>query len=126
MKRKAVSAVFDRKKEVPQKGKGKVEIVIRLSRNIQKRIILDTLTPGEWEEYQYLPYLQSEISKYEKIVSAMETFNQEMTVENFNAHIGVVGKAYKKKEEPLVDVATRPTTHWRRRIPYPWRERGSS
>ena len=40
MKRKAVSAVFDRKKEVPQKGKGKVEIVIRLSRNIQKRIIL--------------------------------------------------------------------------------------
>ena len=103
MKRKAVSAVFDRKKEVPQKGKGKVEIVIRLSRNIQKRIILDTLTPGEWEEYQYLPYLQSEISKYEKIVSAMETFNQEMTVENFNAHIGVVGKAYKKKEEPLVE-----------------------
>ena len=103
MKRKAVSAVFDRKKEVPQKGKGKVEIVIRLSRNIQKRIILDTLTPGEWEEYQYLPYLQSEISKYEKIVSAMETFNQEMTVENFNAHRGVVGKAYKKKEEPLVE-----------------------
>lgn len=103
MKRKAVSAVFDRKKEVPQKGKGKVEIVIRLSRNIQKRIILDTLTPGEWEEYQYLPYLQSEISKYEKIVSAMETFNQEMTVENFNAHIGVAGKAYKKKEEPLVE-----------------------
>lgn len=103
MKRKAVSAVFDRKKEVPQKGKGKVEIVIRLSRNIQKRIILDTLTPGEWEEYQYLPYLQSEISKYEKIVSAMETFNQEMTVENFNAHIGIAGKAYKKKEEPLVE-----------------------
>jgi hypothetical protein len=31
MKRKAVSAVFDRKKEVPLIGKGKVEIVIRPS-----------------------------------------------------------------------------------------------
>ncbi len=103
MKRKAVSAVFDRKKEVPKTGMGKVEIVIRLSRNIQKRIILDTLTPEQWVEYQYLPYLQSEISKYEKIVSAMETFNEDMTVENFNAHIGIIGKAYKKKGEPKVE-----------------------
>lgn len=99
MRRKAVSAVYDRKKEVPKSGKGKVEIVIRLSRNIQKRIILDTLTPTEWSSFQCLPYLQAEIGKYEKIVSAMETFGEEMTVENFNAHIGIVGKAQPKREK---------------------------
>lgn len=99
MKRKAVSAVFDRKKEVGTKGKGKVEIVIRISRNSQKRVILDVLTPAEWEMYKDMPYLKSEMEKYEKIVSAMETFGEEMTIENFNAHIGIEGKAYSKKAE---------------------------
>ena len=104
MNRKAVSAVFDRKKEVATKGKGKVEIVIRLSRNIQKRIILDVLTPKEWVKFKDMPYLKSEMEKYEKIVNAMEIFGQEMTIENFNAHIGIEGKAYpKKKEQPRDD-----------------------
>lgn len=103
MKRKAVSAVFDRKKEVATKGKGKVEIVIRLSRNIQKRIIIDVLTPAEWEMYKNMPFIKSEMEKYEKIVNAMETFGEEMTVENFNAHIGIEGKAYPKKEQPKKD-----------------------
>lgn len=106
MKRKAVTAVYDRKKEVPLTGKGKVEIVVRLSRNIQKRIILEVLTPNEWELYKDMPFIKNEIAKYEKIVSAMETFNEEMTVENFNAHLGIKGKAYpKKKEEPKEDDA---------------------
>ena len=100
MRRKAVSAVFDRTKEVEKKGKGKVEIIIRLSRNVQKRVALDVLTPAEWELYKNMPFIKSEMEKYEKIVIAMETFGEEMTIENFNAHIGIEGKAYKKKEQP--------------------------
>lgn len=58
MKRKAVSVVFDRLNEVTKKGVGKVEIIIRLSRNIQKRITIKELTPKQWEKCKGIPIIE--------------------------------------------------------------------
>ena len=97
MKRKAVTVVFDRLNQVDEKGVGKVEIVVRLSRTAKKNIQIATMTTKEWEKEKNKPYILAEIERYQKIVDAMETFGEEMTVVNFNAHIGITGKAYQKK-----------------------------
>ena len=99
MKRKAVTVVFDRLKQVDEKGVGKVEIVVRLSRTAKKNIQIATMTKQEWAKEKNKPYILAEIERYQKIVDAMETFGEEMTVINFNAHIGITGKAYQKKEK---------------------------
>ena len=97
MKRKAVTVVFDRLNQVDEKGVGKVEIVVRLSRTAKKNIKIATITTKEWAKEKNKPYILAEIERYQKIVDAMETFGEEMTVVNFNAHIGITGKAYQKK-----------------------------
>ena len=97
MKRNAVTVVFDRLNQVDEKGVGKVEIVVRLSRTAKKNIQIATMTTKEWAKEKNKPYILAEIERYQKIVDAMETFGEEMTVVNFNAHIGITGKAYQKK-----------------------------
>lgn len=97
MKRKAVTVVFDRLNQVDEKGVGKVEIVVRLSRTAKKNIQIARMTTKEWAKEKNKPYILAEIERYQKIVDAMETFGEEMTVVNFNAHIGITGKAYQKK-----------------------------
>ena len=97
MKRKAVTVVFDRLNQVDEKGVGKVEIVVRLSITAKKNIQIATMTTKEWAKEKNKPYILAEIERYQKIVDAMETFGEEMTVVNFNAHIGITGKAYQKK-----------------------------
>lgn len=103
MKRKAVTVVFDRLKQVNETGVGKVEFVIRLSRTAKKNILIATMTEREWAKEKDKPYIAAEMERYQKIVDAMETFNEEMTVINFNAHIGIEGndnrwKSDKKKK----------------------------
>jgi site-specific recombinase XerD len=106
MKRKVVSVVYDRRKEVETKGAGNVEIIIRLTRLSVKKIIVNYVTPSEWEEYKDSAELRLEVAKYEKIVSAMELLKEEMTVDNFNKHIGVAtntAQARKEKEEKKIE-----------------------
>ena len=105
MKRKAVTVVFDRLNQVKEKGVGKVEIVIRLSRTAKKNIQIATMTEREWAKEKSKPYIAAEIARYQKIVDAMEIFGEEMTVINFNAHIGIEGndsrwRGKKKEEKP--------------------------
>ena len=104
MKRKAVTVVFDRLNQVDEKGVGKVEIVVRLSRTAKKNIQIATMTTKEWAKEKNKPYILAEIERYQKIVDAMETFGEEMTVVNFNAHIGITGKAYQKKVKEEEDI----------------------
>lgn len=106
MKRKVVSVVYDRRKEVETKGAGNVEIIIRLTRLSVKKIIVNYVTPSEWEEYKDSAELRLEVAKYEKIVNAMELLKEEMTVDNFNKHIGVAtntAQARKEKEEKKIE-----------------------
>lgn len=106
MKRKVVSVVYDRRKEVETKGAGNVEIIIRRTRLSVKKIIVNYVTPSELEEYKDSAELRLEVAKYEKIVSAMELLKEEMTVDNFNKHIGVAtntAQDRKEKEEKKIE-----------------------
>ena len=94
-----VKVVFDRRKRVQATGKGNVEIIIQLSRLAVKKIIVDSMTPDEWEVYKDAPYLKKEVANYEKIVNAMELLGEDMTVDNFNKHIGVVTMTAEKRKE---------------------------
>ncbi len=69
MKKKAVSVVFDRLNEVTKKGVGKVEIIIRLSRNIQKRITIKELTPKQWEKCKGIPIIEQEIPSTKRLLA---------------------------------------------------------
>ena len=105
---KHVRVVFDRRKRVEATGKGNVEIIIQLSRLAVKKIIVDSMTPEEWEVYKDAPYLKKEVANYEKIVNAMELLGEDMTVDNFNKHIGVdtpVRNTSKKKSKESVTEA---------------------
>ena len=68
---KHVRVVFDRRKRVEATGKGNVEIIIQLSRLAVKKIIVDSMTPEEWEVYKDAPYLKMEVAKFEYLQSEM-------------------------------------------------------
>lgn len=105
MAKQAVKLVFDRRKRVEATGKGNVEFIIQLSRLAVKKIIVDSMTPEEWESYKNAPFLKKEMENYQKIVNAMQLLGEEMTVENFNKHIGVdtpVRNTSKKKSKGSV------------------------
>ena len=105
MAKQAVKLVFDRRKRVEATGKGNVEFIIQLSRLAVKKIIVDSMTPEEWENYKEAPFLKKEMENYQKIVNAMQLLGEEMTVENFNKHIGVdtpVRNTSKKKSKESV------------------------
>ena len=100
--------VFDRRKRVEATGKGNVEFIIQLSRLAVKKIIVDSMTPEEWESYKNAPFLKKEMENYQRIVNAMQLLGEEMTVENFNKHIGVdtpVRNTSKKKSKESVTEA---------------------
>ena len=105
MAKQAVKLVFDRRKRVEATGKGNVEFIIQLSRLAVKKIIVDSMTPEEWESYKNAPFLKKEMENYQRIVNAMQLLGEEMTVENFNKHIGVdtpVRNTSKKKSKGSV------------------------
>lgn len=105
MAKQAVKLVFDRRKRVEATGKGNVEFIIQLSRLAVKKIIVDSMTPEEWESYKNAPFLKKEMENYQKIVNAMQLLGEEMTVENFNKHIGVdtpVRNTSKKKSKESI------------------------
>lgn len=109
MAKQAVKLVFDRRKRVEATGKGNVEFIIQLSRLAVKKIIVDSMTPEEWENYKEAPFLKKEMENYQRIVNAMHLLGEEMTVENFNKHIGVetpVRNTTKKKpKENCIEAA---------------------
>ena len=61
MKRKAVTVVFDRLKQVNETGVGKV----RLSRTAKKNILFATMTEREWAKEKGKPYIAAEIARYQ-------------------------------------------------------------
>ena len=90
MKKDAVTVVFDRKKRVPKCGKGKVEIRVYLNRLERKHFIVGEATPFTWEAVAKRAEVRMEMDRYQKIIDAMEAFGEEMTLDNFNAHLGLV------------------------------------
>ena len=89
MNKKCISVVFDRKKRVPEKGVGNVELLIYFSRTQKKYLVIKQCTESEWKMYQNSKSLANEISVYNSIIAAMQYDGDEMTISNFNARLGI-------------------------------------
>lgn len=81
--------VFDRKKQVSEKGVGNVELLIYFSRTQKKYIVIKKCTENEWKLYQKSASLANEISVYNSIIAAMQYDGDEMSIDNFNARLGI-------------------------------------
>ena len=81
-----VKVVFDRKGTVKKTGVGKVELQIYLSWTQRKWVTVGTTTAEDWGVLAQSVNVRNKIRYYEGIIRAMETLNEEMTIENFNQH----------------------------------------
>lgn len=99
MKKEIISVVYDRKKEVANKGFGKVEIRIYLGNKMRKYVTIHSCTPFEWKEYQWSEELRKQLVIYRHVVETMEKNCEELTIENINVHLGInTGKNREKRE----------------------------
>lgn len=97
-KKNAVKVVFDRKNVSAQKGTGKVEICIYLSRLQRKFITICKATPLEWQKVARRKDVVSEVQEFEKEVEVMQMLGEDMTIENFDAHLNYGKKAKEEKK----------------------------
>ncbi len=94
----SVSVVYDRKKRVEKTGEGNVEICIYLKRNVRKFIIWRSCNPLEWRQYKKSDELRKEITLYQQVLDKMVKNDEELSVANFNLHIGISPDSIEKRE----------------------------
>lgn len=100
MAKKHVTVIFDRQKQLAKTGRGKVEIRVYLTPTVRKYIAVGDTTKNGWKQYQLNPELLDRVERYEQVVQAMKLLGEDMTLENFNAHID--GDIVRKEpENPL-------------------------
>lgn len=87
MNKKCVKVIFDRTGKAKKTGRGKVEIRVYLATNVRKYIVVGETTKASWKTYQNSKELAIQVERYEEIVRAMKLLGEDMTIENFNAHI---------------------------------------
>lgn len=89
MERNLVTVMFDRKNVAVKRGKGTIEIRVIFSRTEKKHIKIGECTPLEWPKVMKSADVKKQREYYETIVNSMITINEELTVENLNAHLGI-------------------------------------
>ena len=94
-----VYVVYDRRKRVEKTGEGNVEICIYFSRNVRKFIILRSCNVAEWKHFQKSEMLKREVESYQQILEKMIEKGEELTIANFNNHLGIAPSGPKKKEK---------------------------
>ena len=92
-----VKVVFDRKGTAKKTGVGKVEILVYLTWTQRKWETVGTATAEDWQVMAQNVNIRAKMVHYEQIIKAMEMFNEEMTIENFNKH--AILEANPKKPE---------------------------
>lgn len=88
MKKSFATVVFDRKHKIQERGYGKVEVLVMLTRQIKKYITIKECTESEWKRYQTSVELEHELETYNSIVVRMQNLGVGMTIEVFNSMIG--------------------------------------
>lgn len=96
-----VKLVFDRKKQVAETGSGKIELCIYLARREVKWETVGTSDEENWEVVAQGRNIQAKMKHYEQIINAMQTFDEDMTIENFNKHVFTSQTPSKPKEDVL-------------------------
>ena len=99
MAKESISVVFDRKNKVETTGRGKVELCVYLAKGERKYITLKDCNPFEYKAYLQSRELRLELTVYRTIVDNMSKYGEEMTIENFNRHIGVNTKEEDTKQQ---------------------------
>ena len=99
MEKKFASVVFDRRNQVEKLGYGKVDVCVYLRRGERKFITLRDCTPIEWKKYQQSKELRMELAVYQNIAENMQKCGEEMTIENYNRHLGISSKKETTKQE---------------------------
>ena len=100
MAKKAVTVIFDRLGAAKRSGRGKIEIRVYLSANVRKYIVVGETSRMGWKTFQHSQELALKVEHYEEIVNAMKLLGEDMTIENFNAHIDQE-KAENERQKPL-------------------------
>jgi site-specific recombinase XerD len=85
--KKRVKVVFDRKGSVAKTGYGKIELCIYLKEGERKYETVGTATPDNWEAAAQDKNIVAKIKHYEQMINAMQLFNEDMTIKNFNNHV---------------------------------------
>lgn len=106
-KQSAVTVIFDRKNVSSKKGTGKVEIRIYLSRDQRKYVTICKATPLEWQKVARRKDVVSEVKKFEKVVEAMQMLGEDMTIENFDAHLNFKNYKFVRSHEKSTKKALR-------------------
>ena len=99
MEKKFASVVFDRRNQVEKLGYGKVDVCVYLRRGERKFITLRDCTPIDWKKYQQSKELRMELAVYQNIAENMQKCGEEMTIENYNRHLGISSKKETTKQE---------------------------
>ena len=99
MTKESITVVYDRKKKVETTGRGKVELSIYLAKGERKYVTIKECSPVEWRTYRQSRELHVEVLAYKGIAENMQKCGEEMTIENYNRHLGITPKKKETKQE---------------------------
>lgn len=99
MTKESITVVYDRKKKVETTGKGKVELSIYLAKGERKYVTIKECSPLEWRNYRQSKELRVEVLVYRGIAENMVKCGEEMTIENYNRHLGIAPKQVDTKQQ---------------------------
>ena len=103
MEKQFVDVIYDRRKLAAKRGKGYVEVRVYLGRNERKYFPMGQAAPDEWEDLAASDEVQRLLRKCKKIVTAMDVFEEDMTMDVFNSHFYGEDAMQKKEEEKKSD-----------------------
>lgn len=82
-----VTVIFDRRRTVEDKGVGRVEIRVYLSRTERRYLSICDATPASWKRVSKSKAIVDKCKECEKILNAMDVLGEEMTIANFDLHM---------------------------------------
>ena len=95
MEKRYVHAEFDRKHTAEKTGFGKVELLITVSPNIKRYLVVKDCNKYEWRRYQKDEELLSRVRIFNEIIRRMINEGEDMTLENVEEHLGIRKKETK-------------------------------
>lgn len=98
---KNVKVIFDRKNQASKTGTGKIDIRIYLKEGERKFETVGKATIEDSDAAMQSKYIVAKVKHYEQIINAMQLFNEDMTIENFDKHI-YTAQAPTKPEEAVL------------------------
>lgn len=98
--KKFCRVVFDRKNKCSKTGRSAIEIIVSLTHNVRKYIIVKRdVTPAEWAVFEKSKEAANLLSYYQGVVESMFRLHQPLTIENLDKNLGIESKEPAKVSE---------------------------